>query len=134
MTNPLAYDETLKRWVWKGSFAERLLPMNAGFEWDKARKVWYTRNPAHADKLAEYADSKASAQLGELRQSRQEALDASAATDADISIPAPAGLAYLPYQKAGVAYALRAFGDYQTQKGGTGLSARGVLIADEMGL
>jgi len=27
MTNPLAYDETLKRWVWKGSFAERLLPV-----------------------------------------------------------------------------------------------------------
>jgi hypothetical protein len=34
----------------------------------------------------------------------------SRATDADIVIPAPEGLAYLGYQKAGIAFALRAFG------------------------
>jgi SWI/SNF-related matrix-associated actin-dependent regulator 1 of chromatin subfamily A len=38
---------------------------------------------------------------------------------ADFAVPAPAGLSYLPYQRAGIAYAL---------------SRSGTLIADEMGL
>ena len=44
---------------------------------------------------------------------------ASYATDADVSVPAPAGREYMPFQKAGIAYAL---------------SKRNVLIADEPGL
>lgn len=44
---------------------------------------------------------------------------ASRATDADINIPAPEGLAYLPYQRAGIAYAA---------------GKQAVLIGDEMGL
>jgi len=39
------------------------------------------------------------------------AVAASRAVDADIDIPAPAGLSYLPFQKAGVLYCLRIFGD-----------------------
>jgi len=49
--------------------------------------------------------------------------EASRATDAAIDLPRPAGLNYLPYQKAGVAYGL----DCWAHK-------RGVLIGDEMGL
>lgn len=44
---------------------------------------------------------------------------ASRAVDADIAIPVPAGLDYLPYQKAGIAYAI---------------SRDACLIGDEMGL
>ena len=49
------------------------------------------------------------------------ALDTSAsyATDADIYVPAPPGLEYMPFQRAGIAYALQ---------------KRNVLIADEPGL
>ncbi len=47
------------------------------------------------------------------------AIAASRATDADITVPAPAGLAYLPFQRAAVAYAA---------------TRSGVLLADEMGL
>ena len=50
---------------------------------------------------------------------REEAVAASKAVDAAVEIPAPPGLSYLGYQKAGVAFAL--------QRPGT-------LIADEMGL
>ena len=51
----------------------------------------------------------------------RQTLDTSAsyATDADISIPAPPGLEYMPFQRAGIAYAL---------------SRRNALIADEPGL
>lgn len=53
--------------------------------------------------------------LEEINQRKQE----SRATDADVHIPAPQGLAYLPYQKAGIAAMLR---------------RKHVLLADEMGL
>lgn len=46
-------------------------------------------------------------------------ISASSAEDSDIYIPAPQGLSYLPYQRAGIAF---------------GLKNAGVLIADEPGL
>lgn len=51
----------------------------------------------------------------------EQAVQESRATDAigDLDVPAPAGLAYKPFQRGGIAY---------------GMSRRGVLIADEMGL
>lgn len=47
-----------------------------------------------------------------LEQAAQEqaAVAASWATDADIEIPVPAGLAYLPFQRAGIQFALKRFG------------------------
>ena len=53
------------------------------------------------------------------QQQIEEAVAASQATDADVEIPAPDGEEYLPYQKAGISYAI---------------NRRDVLIADEMGL
>lgn len=50
-------------------------------------------------------------------------LEASRSNNADIDIPAPGGLAYLGYQKAGIKFCLDLF-----------TSRPGVLIADEMGL
>jgi SWI/SNF-related matrix-associated actin-dependent regulator 1 of chromatin subfamily A len=52
-------------------------------------------------------------------------VEASQATDADVEIPRPDGLEYLPYQKAGIAFLLR-------KKGGQTPSL-GTLLADEMG-
>lgn len=52
-------------------------------------------------------------------KSMRDLVAASYATSSDLEIPAPAGLSYLPYQRAGVAYAL---------------SRRSTLIADPMGL
>lgn len=56
---------------------------------------------------------------GEEAARSQEAQAASRATDADIDPPCPDGLAYLGYQKAGIAYALR---------------CDNTLLADQMGL
>lgn len=52
-------------------------------------------------------------------ESVQEAREASRATDANVDLPCPNGLSYLPFQKAGIAYAL---------------GRPAVLIGDEMGL
>ena len=47
------------------------------------------------------------------------AIAESSAADSDLDIPVPAGLSYLPFQKAGIAYALK---------------RKSCLIGDEMGL
>jgi hypothetical protein len=47
----------------------------------------------------------------EEQQQKKAAKVASRASSADIDIPAPHGLEYLPYQKAGIAYCLSVFGD-----------------------
>lgn len=54
---------------------------------------------------------------------KAEALAASWASDSDFSIPAPDGLAYRPYQRAGVSFAM----DVLKKR-------HGVIIGDEMGL
>lgn len=52
-------------------------------------------------------------------EKRQQAVMESRAASVDIELPCPDGLAYLPYQRAGIAYAM---------------SRKAVLIGDEMGL
>lgn len=47
---------------------------------------------------------------GDVAKERDAAVEASRATDAAVEIPAPDGLAYMPFQKAGIAFALRVFG------------------------
>ena len=55
----------------------------------------------------------------EEQQQIQAKREASRAKDADVAVPSPEGLEYLPYQRAGIAYSL---------------NAGNVLIGDEMGL
>lgn len=66
-------------------------------------------------------------------QARDKALEASRATDADVSIPVPDGLAYLPFQKAGIAYALERPGTYIGDEMGLGktIQAIGVINGDK---
>lgn len=97
--------------------AERDLPRGAGT--GITHPVWWTERPTKAMLCADYADEAAQLAIGQYMAKRHNALEASRATDADIDIPVPAGLAPFPYQKGGVAYAKP--------------RAR-VLFADEMGL
>lgn len=78
-------------------------------------KRWWTKRKEAAARLLSYCDERAKAALA----SHEEARAASRATDADVDLPCPPGLAYLPFQKAGIAYAR---------------SRDATLIADEMGL
>src|SRR5579864_789018 len=102
------------------------LVKGAGFKFDWDNKVWHTADLQFALNLTDYFDDSARAQANASpvkavasNVTFNKALEESRATDADIQIPVPAGLAYLPYQKAGIAYALR---------------RQNTLIGDEMGL
>lgn len=95
--------------LWRNGAKEKLKA--AGIGWSKDRQTdqwevcWWQPLPA------------------EVVKAEAEKVEASKATDAAVDLPCPAGLAYLGYQKAGIAFALRVFGE-----------GRGCLIADEMGL
>ena len=100
-------------------YEERDIPKQAGWRWDASTKRWFTSDPEKARRLESYADPAARAQLGLLSDASAAAMAASRAASATIEVPTPPGLSLLPYQRAGVSYAM---------------SRRDTLIADEMGL
>jgi len=82
-------------------------------------KTWWTSDPQVAAAFGFAAEDDATRRgLEAIVGARREAIDASRATEADLEIPCPPGLAYMPFQKAGIAYALK---------------RANVLIGDEMG-
>lgn len=97
-------------WIvrFKFDLATKDFVKSLGFWFDGTRKVWYTNDPVVAAKLDPDSPLNAAKQV-----------EASKATDSAVDIPKPKGLEYLPYQKAGIAYAI--------QRPAT-------LVADEMGL
>jgi len=117
--------EPPRRFLFKCSFAERHLAKDAGFQWDNERKHWFTRVHGRAQDLEAYADDRAKAAF----YAASQRVAASRAVNADVAIPCPDGLEYLPYQKAGIVFALKTFNHKEAAH-----SRRGVLIADEMGL
>lgn len=136
-------------WTFRGPIETKDVPKAAGWRWHPAdcsggryactacpqgvpKKAWWTDS---AEKLGDlvrhyeaasgdkpslrFCDAETEALARSGAAATTEALAASRATDADIEIPVPAGLAYLGYQRAGIAFA-------------TGRPS--TLIADEMGL
>lgn len=101
------------------AYTEKDICKSAGWRWDASTKRWFTTDPVRARRLAEYADAAAKVALEITDAAAVQAIAASKAEDAEIDIPAPEGLSYLPYQRAGIAYAI---------------SRESCLIADEMGL
>ena len=99
-----------KRWEAISAYGE-WEAKEAGFRWDPSKRRWWTDSKDKAARLAAFAvspqlktelETHADAQAGEANAARE----ASRATDADIAIPAPDGLEYMPFQRAGIAYAL----------------------------
>lgn len=115
------YHEERQRFEAIASFMERNIPKEERWRWDATLKRWYATEESVARRLARYAQGSAATRLTTLSEAERQALADSTAKDAavDIEIPVPAGLAYLPYQRAGIFYAL---------------NRRGTLLGDEMGL
>lgn len=83
-------------------------------------RVWWTPDPAKALPLFEVCDAAAQQVLNKTK----EVVQKSRATSADIVLPVPQGLDYLPFQKAGIRFACDVVKD----------TRKGILIGDEMGL
>lgn len=91
--------------VWK-SQKEAVKALGAGFSKDQRTGDWQLTWWEKIDMTERHAKAEASKQA-----------------EANVEIPKPDGREYLPYQKAGIAYALSTWGQ-----------GRGCLIGDEMGL
>jgi len=116
-------------WIANYPYDQRNVPKEAGFWWHGGGcrpdckaceaglklKVWWTPKSECAARLESQCDDAAKALL----DPHLTTVRASKATDADIELPCPEGLAYLPYQKGGIAYAM---------------GRSNTLIGDEMGL
>ena len=86
--------------------------------WNPEAKCWWSEDPEVGVAIA--GGTPKVVELAKARQAKDEvAVSKSRATNADIAIPCPDGLMYLPFQKAGIAYAIE---------------RENVFIADEMGL
>lgn len=101
------------------SFTEKEIVKNAGFLWHGyeckkncpackkglEHKVWWTDDAEKAAKLIDYADFPTKERLESIAKELSETQIASRAVDLDIEIPVPDGLSYMPFQKAGIAFA-----------------------------
>jgi SWI/SNF-related matrix-associated actin-dependent regulator 1 of chromatin subfamily A len=122
--------------VLETTYAEAPAARAANFRWHKAdctrcaacvagvpHRVWWTRKASDAATLAGFADDATratlTAALGVAHALDVAAIHASSAQSSVTDFPAPAGSAYLPYQKAGIAYLL---------------GRANTLLADEQGL
>lgn len=119
------------RYVAMATYEQREIPKAAGFRWDRDRRHWYTTDAAIAAKLSD-----SDAILAEARaktEAREAKIEESRAAAADVELPCPDGLAYLPYQRAGIATAINRpnvlFGDEMGL--GKTIQAIGVINADE---
>lgn len=122
------------RFIARATYEQRAIPKGAGFRWDPAARCWYTTDPAIAARLNDPdAAEKAAAERAAREQAKAASIAASRASDSDAEIPCPEGLSYLPYQRAGIAFAMARpnvlFGD---QMGlGKTIQAIGVINADQ---
>ena len=103
-------------------------PKDAGFNWNKDRKAWVTTSfvsvlnlleDLKSHELEHSTTSDFDFQFDISDKELKERIAAASKTSSDFVVPSPFGLEYLPYQKAGIEFAV----------------AKGnALIADEMGL
>jgi len=108
------------RYVMICTYREKDIPKAVGLRWDPENKQWWTDDIERAVKLLKYVkDDDTAALLKVAKKGQEEALAASKASTSTMKIPAPEGLEYMPFQKAGIEYAS---------------SRPATLIADEMGL
>jgi SWI/SNF-related matrix-associated actin-dependent regulator 1 of chromatin subfamily A len=116
------------------TYIEKDIPKQAGFWWhtlsgcqqkkclacdNHIEKKWWTSDIDNALKLIQYADPECKTFLENKQNEMIQAKQESRAVNAEIEIPKPEDLEYMPFQKAGIKYCL---------------DRNNVLIGDEMGL
>ena len=111
------------RYEAKASYEDRHVLKASGFRWCPASKAWWTGDDTCVERLRRSFPGEVS--IHEPQEQAEIAIPSSweghpsCATDGPDDIPCPPGLAYLPYQRGGIAFAR---------------GKDGVLIADQPGL
>lgn len=106
------------RYVARTVYKERHSAKEKGLHWDAKEKFWYAPTLDVAFNARDMAASELKAEIEREYQQRVDAISSSRATDSDMIIPAPDGMKYMPFQKAGIEFMV---------------SKDAVLNGDEMG-
>ena len=92
------------------TYRERLIFKRSGWTVEDVPglgKKWVTPDTEKARPIKQYAVGAAKEHLDGAEAIRQAAVDASWAEDTEEDFPAPEGLSYMPFQRAGIAYAVK---------------------------
>ena len=117
----------------ESKFEEKDILKGAGFQWHKYEKYWWTPDITIALPLIEYADEQLRAAIAAHQQRSAQAIVASRAVAAQVEVPAPEGLVYMPHQLAAIAYSGERVGALNADEMGLGktISALGVINSDQ---
>jgi len=94
-------------YIWTGGYDTKDTPKSAGFRWEPTLKVWWTGSEEDAAKLVQYATPELKAELESYLAHKEQSIIASYTLFSDDDLPKPDGVAYRPYQKAAIRYALQ---------------------------
>lgn len=114
-------------------FADRMVVKEAGFTWDPLKLVWNTGDPIVAGRLARFVDEPSKPVL----ERHLASLKDSATTGSDLSypIPKPPGEDdYLPFQRAGVKWAVERKICLIADEPGLGKTIQGIGAAVKLGI
>jgi len=124
MSNTISLIASPGRFEARATFDDRHVLKASGFRWCKDSKIWWTPDAMNVKRLEMNIGHSVPVHEGKPVDQEFDIPNSwegheSCALDGPEDIPCPPGLAYLPYQRGGIAYAR---------------GKDGVLIADEMGL
>lgn len=86
-------------------------PREAGFAFNPAHKLYWTKDPRIAAKLLPFADADTALDIRSKAAAIVQSLELSRAESSAFAPPAPVGQEYRPFQRAGIEFALKIFGD-----------------------
>lgn len=121
--------ETGGLYVATTQYSDRDVIKKAGFMWNPETRKWWTKFPARAALLRDYCDDAALTALSE----HIGKVEASRATTSEAEIPSPDGLAYLPFQKAGIAYAAEKTACLIADEPGLGKTIQALGVINQVG-
>lgn len=90
----------------KIKFNERGVFKRSGWIWNVTLKRWVTSSVQKASEFHEFSIGEARSDIEAFLDGEGAVVVASMAADSDLFVPCPEGLAYLPFQRAGIAYAV----------------------------
>lgn len=87
------------------TFEERFIFKRNGWEWNTKRKRWVTADIRCARNLTKLATGRAMEHIASADSILHQAVEQSWSEGSDLHVPVPEGLAYMPFQIAGIEYA-----------------------------
>ena len=88
----------------KSEYSEQDIPRRAGFRWNRDVRRWETRDTYAARRLIQVATPEVKAHLDAIGEEQERTKALSRAASLDVEIPAPPGVTYFPFQKAGISF------------------------------